>query len=559
MGLDSVNFHRPDHPVAESCCSLVPSAVVAAAGKFPRTSYWLRTLVLVGVFVVADLFFKRAGYLWEPSYHSPVLVIEVLARLGPLLGIGLSAIAVVLLKYGGLFDRWESIETGRHVRWVIVIVVAALAWFFATLPYNHYYDQAYTLDRILIVALVPLIVWRPMFVYLFVLLAYAFLWQLDQPQLSAGASFPHKVHLLHVLTAFCVSFGIHAVFDTRRLDGFLILSLCLIGTAYWEPALTKLQLDWLNHGHLYRMLLAAHAHGWLAGMDGSSVVAWARVIERADLAMQIFTLLVEIACLFIFWKRRLTIGLLLGLSLFHVGVFLLYGYLFWTWILLNLLLAGFLIAERNSDRFGGHRALLAGLLVAGGSLWAHPSELGWYDTRLTYTYRYRAVGESGEMYVLPPRFFEPYGDIFTMANFGYLPKSHKMLVFPYGTTRIPEIAQALNATTTAESVFSLEATLGLDRHDPDLSLRFYQFITRFVQNHNLGGTELSILEKLGPPPQFWSAARGDVYAGQEIIEEVRVMEVTTLFDETELNQIRTIELARLEIPRSGGTAIAPLP
>jgi hypothetical protein len=150
-------------------------------------------------------------------------------------------------------------------------------------------------------------------------------------------------------------------------------------------------------------------------------------------------------------------------------------------MLLNLGVVALLLSDRKTERwriYGGHRVALAALLVLTGSYWASPSTLGWYDTRLTYTYRYEVTGLSGKRYALPVRFFEPYGDVFTMANFGYLPTSHGMLVFPYGTTRISEIAKELNAATTPTEIFALEGNVGRARHEPQRAKQFYEFIVR---------------------------------------------------------------------------------
>ena len=71
---------------------------------------------------------------------------------------------------------------------------------------------------------------------------------------------------------------------------------------------------------------------------------------------------------------------------------------------------------------------------------------------------------------------------------------------------------------------------------------------RYLANYSTHGDQMRMIEALGPPPQFWSTVNGEVYAGQEPVREVAVFEVTTLYDETLLEEIRTIELARLPVP-----------
>jgi hypothetical protein len=429
-------------------------------------------------------------------------------RLGPGFTLAITAVALLLIRFGRLGSRWSALENGTQIRIFVVFLSAVLSWSLATFGYNYYYDQGYVLERVLLVMLVPLLYLRPLFIYPFLIIAYAMLWQIDQPALSAGAALQHKTHLLRVLELFAAGFLAHAITGTRSTRGVVFLTCCIVAVMYWFPAMSKWQLDWLSQGHLYRMPLAAHAHGWLAGLEPSEVVNYARNIAPFDTQMLIFVLVAESLCLFFLWRKWLAIALLSALSLFHLGVFAMYGYLFWTWIVLNLLLIALLISDRTMmyyNSFGSHWTALGALLIVLGSFWTNPSMLGWYDTRLSYTYRYEVTGTSGARYILPMRFFEPYGDVFTMANFGYLQNEHRMLVFPYGITSDKTIAAALDDARTSKEVFALEQSLGRERHDPDRAAQFYRFVVRYLENFNARGKGRIGIELIGPPPQFWSS------------------------------------------------------
>lgn len=209
------------------------------------------------------------------------------------------------------------------------------------------------------------------------------------------------------------------------------------------------------------MPLAAYAHGWRVSFQPSEIVNLARMISWFDFPMMGFVFLTESAFLFILWRRSLAVVLLSAIMMFHLGVFFLYGYLFWTWILLNAALVILLARDRHKiSIFGRPQLAISVVLIAFSSWWAHPSHLGWYDTRMTYTYRYEATGESGARYTIAPRFFEPYGDVFTMSNFGYLPTDHGMLVYPYGITTNRERAERTLQARTREEIFFLESEIG---------------------------------------------------------------------------------------------------
>lgn len=516
----------------------------------PGIRFYVHTLALVLLFVGVNYFFNRLGHLPPDAYASASLVPGLVDRLGIALSLAVLVLAGVLLRYGCLWSGWQALDFGQAVRWSVVLLAGLLSWYFVTLGYNYYFDQAYLLERVALLALVPLIYFRPFFVLPFLAFAHAMFWQLDHPELSAGAAYLHKTHLLNVLAAFATVLGIHAVTGSRRVGGFVFVALCLVAIHYWQPAITKLGLDWLNHPTLHFMPLAAYAHGWFAHIDAAEVVAFAKLLEPYNLPMQLYVLGLELAVVLMFLRRWVAVALLVGLSGFHLGVYVLYGYFFWTWIALNvvLLVLAVQLSRTSETIFDTRHAILGAVLVVSGTLWSNPSPLGWHDTRLSYTYRYEVVGESGTVYMLPMRFFAPHGDHFTMANFGYLPTTHKMLVFPYGTTRTTAIAESLQNTRTPAQVFALEASLGRDRHDPERAAAYYDFLVIYMENYNRHGEKLSSLSALRPPAQFQSAVvRQPVFHGQEQVIEIRVYEVTTLFDDTDLEEIRKLELARLPV------------
>jgi hypothetical protein len=72
-------------------------------------------------------------------------------------------------------------------------------------------------------------------------------------------------------------------------------------------------------------------------------------------------LLVEAGCVLFFLSRRVSVGLLLAVIFFHIGVVVLYGFFFWTWILLDAgLLALLLVQSDVLDEIGSR---VMGLLL----------------------------------------------------------------------------------------------------------------------------------------------------------------------------------------------------
>ena len=135
-----------------------------------------------------------------------------------------------------------------------------------------------------------------------------------------------------------------------------------------------------------------------------------------------------------------------------------------------------------------------------------------------------------------------------MANFGYLVDSHEMLVAAYGITSNRKIADRLFSLKTANDVFKLEHEIGVTRYDSERASTFHSFLTRYLSNRNAGTNAMGAIDVLRSPPQFWSFGRGNVYSGEEPIRTVAVKEITTLFDDERLLEIRDLPIVELPIP-----------
>lgn len=515
----------------------------------PLLALCLRTLVLLAVFMVLEKFLFDFLRLSEEEYARPVLLLTAIGKMGLPGALVIAVAAALLARYGNLLAPWSALEMGRETRLFVVFLAVLVAWPLTTYGYNYYYDQGHYLDRLLLLLAVFLTWRRPVFIYLYLVLAFAILWQFDVPHLNYGSHTPHKTQLLHVLCMFAAVMLLHAVTRSPRTDDFFFLSCCLVAAAYWQPALTKLQLSWISHGQLYNMPLAAYANGWMPWLPAEFVVRFAGLVSHFDGPMLLLVLVIEVGCLLFLFRRMLSMLLLASLIVFHLGVFLLYGYFFWTWILLDAALLVILYRDLRRRQIGIYSTphfLVSAVLVALAAHWCFPSSLGWYDTRLSYTYRYQAVGVSGETYDVPARFFAPYGDVFTMAPFGYLVEEHRSLVTPYATTGSAHNALGLMKSTTPEQVFALEESLGQQDYSPRRRARYSAFLERYLVHRNEGDKEPAWLRLFRSPPQFWSFGRGHVYSGQEPLQNVRVREITTLFDGQQLREIRAITV--LEIP-----------
>ena len=528
----------------------LPAAVTTLPVNWPVPMLIGRISLLLILFVVMSRFLQGSCHLSADGYDHAVLVIELMQQVGGLRLLLIAVCLLGLLKFGALWSRWDDFDHGHQLRWFIVFLAGLVAWPFATLGYNYYFDQAYLVDRILLLAALVGLWWRPVFVLAFLPVSMVIMYQLVEPAMG-GTILAHKQQVLRVLVLFAAAFLVHALSGSRRSSDFIFLTCCLVAGAYWEAALAKIELDWISFGNIHHALFASHAHGWLASLQDDEIASFGQMLALLDWPMRVFVLGIEAGCLFFLWRRTLSVGLLVCVAVFHLGVFAIFGFLFWTWILLDMALLVLLLRHGSSlfrEIHDWPHFLLSAFLIAVVGIWAAPPHLGWFDTRLSYTLRYTAVGESGTTYALSPRFFAPYGDVFAMSAFGYLVRDHARLTGPYGVTKDRVVAERIEQVSNADDVFDLEVELGQNQYDPARAETYENFLTRYLEHWNAAGHRRSDWSSIAPPPQFWSSLAGSTYVGQEAIRELQIDEVTRLFEDGSQKTLRVVQLARITVP-----------
>jgi len=513
---------------------------------------WIHIGLFLGLFLALKLLFLKTFHLPEFSYNQPYLIIEIFKQISwieALMLIGGAVIIVATGDYRTLLQPWAQLEYGGRLRYFIMIAAGMLAWAFSTYSYNFFFDQGHWLSRILLVTLVVLIYWRPVFTIPFLALLPAIIGQFDYP-LGTGYARPIDTMLINILFAFS-AFLILNVFTKRyKTADFLFLVCCIIAVNYWWPGFGKLKLNWITHGHLNWFVFGGYSHGWLAFLKPDQIVAFSKFLAVFDWPMRIATLVLEWGSLFFLWRRVTIKWFIAGWVAFHLAILSISGFFFWKWIVVEI--AFFLIFMRKNANlslpfFKPAYFALSVLLIAGGRPLFQPPGLAWYDTRLNYTYQFEALGESGTSYTLPPVFFSPYRDIFTFGKFAYL-VTEPQLVSSYGATSNRKIANALVTANSAAKIFELEASKRKHPVNERKAARFDAFITKFFRNANDDISKQNVINVLQTPPTFLTFSKGNVYRRSERVTKIIVHQVTSLFDDHEYLKIRNRKIRKIEIP-----------
>ena len=534
----------------------IDSPVRHSPAAFENDAYraiWFRVAALLGTFYVLGKVLSEVARLPSESYREPVLVVELLKRASLSSSVGPVGPVVLVVGLGfliwrfrrRLFSTWEDLGAPRSIRVVIVLVAVLVAWSYATYDTNLYFGQLHATDRVLCLLLVGSVAWRPIFLAPFLVVLLGVVGQFSTP--LPGFSPAELKLLINILTLFLAFVLIRTFTDRIRLHDFAFLMFVMLASSYWVGGVGKLRLGWVTHGHMERLIVATYANGWLGFLDADAVVSFARSVARIDWVLRFLTLVAELGALVALWRRSTLLTWLVLWAGFHVGVVVVTGIFFWKWLLLDMVL--FVIVWKHSRPlkfFSRPHFLMAAVLILFSALWLQPTDLSWFNSRITYTYRFVATGESGEQYSLSPQFFAPYDYQFTVGLFQYL-TDHPLLPVAWGATDVRRVADAEVDPQDPAGLVAVEAELGRDFFDAAKQEVFEGFVHDFVSEFNRRGTKSDWFSRLAPLPQLLTSDRDDAFRGQEQLVHVTVLLITSQFDDITYAEVRTEVLLEVEI------------
>ena len=530
----------------------------------------LMTGTILAISLTLKLFLYKTAELSESSYFASFIFFELLLNSGYLLLFagGLLSASLIFARLNlsplqtisgknvtigkyflkNLFQEWRIFQHSRSLRLFVTAVAVILTWIYATYSINVYYNQSHWIDRVLLILLCLGVYWRPIFVVPFLLVAVAIISQFNYP-LQVGFDRPTDNLLLYTLLLFSGYFIFFALTEIRNPAGFVFLTICLIAGQYWYPGLGKLELNWFAHGNVYLILANAYTHGWLAFLPEETLSEMTIFFSQWDSIMVISTAIVEIGALFCLWRLNVLKFFIVSWICFHCGVFVLTGFFFWKWILLEITFWVIFLRKQNpivTPLFNWRYFAMSVVLIAAIPYWARPAKLAWYDTKLAYTYRFSGLDTQDRQIELPPSFFAPYDAHFIFGAFGYLTETPQ-LVGPYGASQTTAISRALNAAQTPGDIFALEAQKKARRPESAMIDRFEDYIKTTAGNYSHRQNKALWLNWLQPPATFWSFAEKVPLTGKEQPVAIKITQVTSFFDGNAYQEIRERVIRKIDV------------
>ena len=365
-------------------------------------SFALRIGLLLVAFLIAELGLKRLAQLPSESYQESSLLLALLMDSDGAIPLIILAVGILVWRVPSMRAGWLMLPQGRLIRVIATACVGILAWTYSTYAINLYFNQSHLDARLALVLFAFLTWWRPVFVPAFLLVVVAVVNQFHFP--LGGYSVAEQFLFVQILLMCWLGFCLHAMWpDARKGETTLFLIFVLIATGYWTCGLGKLRLNWISFGHLNHLLHATYANGWLGFLSAEQIVTVSGWAAKFDWPMRVTVLIIEVGALAFIWRRWTMMVLLTGWVLFHLGVLLMSGIFFWKWVLLELVILGFLIRNRQTTQFAFFRPsifLLSVMLIGAGKWVFRPVNLSWYDSPVSYTFRFEAETVDGQRYSL---------------------------------------------------------------------------------------------------------------------------------------------------------------
>jgi hypothetical protein len=485
------------------------------------------SVILVTYPLLHALYFNLA-YLPEKAYFEPFVTPQIFAQPLDLLIEVFLLTAILFLGYKRL--HWHDFEQGKILKYFILFLSLVLAWTFSTYDYNLYYNQAHYLDRFLLILLGLLVWFHPAIIPIFLIQTIAIVYQFQYP--LDQYSWTDKEVVFNILILFNIFLYLKLLLRRNITVLFLVLALSLFAANYFISGLGKLELDWIGKNRIYELVVSSYVNGWLAFLPETTLLQIVEMLKTFNPFMIFMTMVIELGGLVILAHKRVALLVLLSFTLLHIAIFITSGIFFWKWILLAS--AFFVVLQKIDEAvvkqlFNKSFFVTSLLIIYFSPHYFHPARLAWYDTGLSNFYEIEAVGVSGTLYNVGRSFMAPYDFPFAQNRFPFL-SNEKLLVGTYGSTSNLEVMEALQTVKVGEELSLLEESKGRNHYNGTQARQFDYFLQSFFTNLNQRGAKTIFINHFGAPHHIWNFARGNVYALQEKVRQIRVRFIKTFYD-----------------------------
>lgn len=510
--------------------------------------------VLLLFFVITNTWFKRLTEIAPTNFKMSVLY-EDLSQFSEvnfyLVFPVFILLGILVLKRNLISISWKSFEGGKYVKLIVVASVLSMTWAHITYPFDYYINEAFWIERITVLLLGLLVIWRPFFVLLFVMFPIVF--HFGEPYLMSHWSImelPTKIPIL-----FTAQYLIWLLFPKFRYSSkaFVFLLICIVASVYFPAGFAKLRQGWIANDQMHLLFINMYSDGWLGFLSNETASAFTRLLAKSDLILKFGAIVVELGCFLILIKKQYSIRFfLLGFILFHLLVYVLTGICFWPWVILEIVL---LVALKKGNpfnlivkKFTIQHIILACFLIIASTKWLKPSVFIWHDSPVNYTYKFEAEDEKGIISEIPSNYFWPkYYEFAWREGFHFI-HNNPTIDVNWGVTVNGKTVAELQKIKTSSDVLNYENEKGIIFYNPKLSKSFDDYINRFVKEKKYKWTMNPWFRLFSAPQQRLVLFSGNkVYNRKERIKKIHVYQQLTFFNGERLELLRKRKVKIIDI------------
>jgi hypothetical protein len=503
---------------------------------------------------IPDGIYEARSIAWELTGQDVDMIVQGAKRHRPVvLRLLYLAIPTAIFLLSRRRLRWDDWEHGRALRGFVMTLLVMMAWSGATADYNIYLDRLHGSDRLLLVLFTALS-WRtPLAVPFATRWAYVMIKEAYVPIPLDDFDFRPVAEVLVVFSIF-VWASFRRTMNTRH---FLLVGVGAWASYYYAAGYAKLtygpEWSWLLDNHVTSLAVGGHVRGWLAFLREDIFIGFIEFARRFDVALQGFTLVVELGALAAFFLHPRLARLWFWLCfLLHFGIYVLSGVFFWKWMVANvafylwLRLGGAPVLETLS-RY--KLVVLFGALTVFYSrerIWYWPqTRVVWYDSRLVEDFDIYAVGVSGERYLVNPSWLTPMEMHWVQGRLCYA-TTERSLTGIYGTTGSLNLIKQLESIERPEDVLKLYGR-ARSCNDPKRRKVFDDFMRRYFSNLNRRGRPHRWISWIGRPTHLWVQPQGRLYDLQEPVKEIELWRTLIVHHGGALHNVEEKRVRQLSI------------
>ena len=441
-------------------------------------------------------------FLFKEAYFEPSLCLGFLKQSAARPFLWLPLVVVVGVFFRQLTSKWDEIDNGLKIRTVVAFLAVLLVWRHAFYPFNFYLNQSHLPDRLVLIGLAGLTLWRPVFV---APLVTASLVIIGQFELIGGYSLADSLMAIQILIMFLACFLFWMVSRQFSSLNFLFLAGCVIASNYFFSGIGKLSYEWVFVDRISNMLANSPAEGWNQYLGSNSLLSLVSVFKWTNPILKALTLTVELGVLFFFFRVGWTRAVLIAAIAFHVGIFFSSGICFWFWCSIHVFFLLYVWRGLEQDQqkilFNFKRGLCAILIIASANIWSNPVKLVWLSKPFAYASRVEATCDDGETVELSSDFFSGYDYNFTFNKFHCFHPTPGVNRIGFGTNK--EVFRFFTVERSDQEILQFESEFGSSRLNPERKQRWERFLVTWMKNYNQSTSNVSWMSLLEPPDLLW--------------------------------------------------------